>query len=47
MSLVLEASTGDITAYIKYKLEMDTGLQMDEDFKTEIVEEIVATSQGM
>jgi hypothetical protein len=44
----LEASEEDIIAYICHKLEEDTKmLGMTEDFKKEIIDEIVATSQGM
>jgi hypothetical protein len=46
-SMKLEASTADIAAYIKHKLDMDTKVSMDEEFKSQIVSEITATSQGM
>lgn len=46
-SLKLEASTADIAAYIKHKLDMDTKISMDEEFKSQIVSEITVTSQGM
>lgn len=48
LSVNLEASEEDIIAYICHKLEEDTKvLGRTEDFKKEIIDEIVATSQGM
>lgn len=46
-SMILEASEKDIAAYVIHKIAMDTKVTMDEDFKQEIVAEILATSQGM
>jgi hypothetical protein len=46
-SMVLEASEKDIAAYVNYKIAMDTKVTMDEDFKQEIVAEILAGSQGI
>jgi hypothetical protein len=45
--VTLEASAEDITAYITHKLAMDTKVKMEDDFKNQIVTEIVSTSQGM
>jgi hypothetical protein len=46
-SVTLEASEEDVSAYINYKLGMDTKAKMTDEFKKQIVTEILATSQGM
>lgn len=47
VSMLLEANTGDIAAYVTHKISMHTRVRMDEDFKRQIVAEITAASQGM
>jgi hypothetical protein len=47
LAMELKTRNEDIAAYINYKLKMDTGVKMDEDFKKQIVSEILSTSQGM
>lgn len=47
ISVILEASTHDIAAFIKNKISMDTKVKMTEEFRNQIMDEIVATSQGM
>lgn len=46
LAMELKARNEDIAVCINYKLELDT-IKMDEDFKKQIVSEIVSTSQGM
>jgi hypothetical protein len=47
LSMQLVANTGDIAAYVTHKLNQDKMVKMPEDFKKQIVEEIVTTAQGM
>jgi hypothetical protein len=46
VSIKLEASEGDIIAFIHHRIQEDTKVTMEEDFKNEIITNIVATSQG-
>jgi hypothetical protein len=43
----LAANTDDIAVYVTHKLNEDATVTMTEDFKKQIVEEIVSTAQGM
>jgi hypothetical protein len=44
----LEANTDDIAAYVYHEIEMDSShVIMHDDFKDEIVAEIIRTSKGM
>lgn len=45
--VALEANSDDIAAYVAYELKMDTKVKMSDDFKNQIIAEIVAASQGM
>jgi hypothetical protein len=47
LSVKLEASTHDIAAFIKNKISMDTKVKMTEEFRNQLIDEIVATSRGM
>lgn len=47
LSVTLEANSGDIAAYVTYKLEKDSRVKMEDEFKRTIVAEIVANSEGI
>jgi hypothetical protein len=47
LSMTLEANSGDIATYVTDKLEKDTRVKMEDEFKRTIVAEIVASSEGM